>query len=118
CSNSGNYIESLSDLEKLYIARGYPYALVRKWIKDNSAKRWANRLEKSTSQVSDDPTGVLLVLKSTLNPVWEMFNVHELADVVVKRWTDETIALRARWSLLWNSGLPKAIEGRTATAGV
>ena len=69
-SSSANYLDALSDLARIYIARGYPFPLVKKWIKENSARRWANRFsEKRTSGVTDDlAASKLLVLKSTFDP--------------------------------------------------
>jgi hypothetical protein len=105
-SSSANYLDALSDLARIYLARGYPFALVKKWIKENSAKRWANRFsEKRSSGVTGDITASkLLVLKSTFDPAWEAFNIHELEDVIVKQWVTDIAAMRTRWTTFWNSG--------------
>jgi hypothetical protein len=105
-SSSANYLDALSDLARIYLARGYPFALVKKWIRENSAKRWANRFsEKSPSGVTGGSlSSKLLVLKSTFDPAWEEFNVHELEDIVVKQWVKEIAAIRTRWTTTWNSG--------------
>jgi hypothetical protein len=79
-STSGNYLEALDHLSKIYIARGYPPDLIKSWLKDNTQKRWRNRLGKSES-LSD-----VFVLKSHFNPVWSSFNIHELGQIVTTRW--------------------------------
>ena len=90
-SNPDNYLAALHDLQGIYIARGYPADLVRKWTKDNCAKRWKNRLEESNRNKPVVNRNValgndLLVLKTTFNPIWDTFNIHELANVVVDHW--------------------------------
>ena len=79
---------------------------MKKWIKENSAKRWANRFsEKRTSGVTDDlAASKLLVLKSTFDPAWDAFNIHELGYIIVKTWVHDIAAMRTRWTTLWNSG--------------
>ena len=91
-SNPSNYLEALKDLQSIYVARGYPSDLVRKWTKDNCAKRWHARLEESSAIGNREvTTGVvkkdnLLILKTTFNPIWDSFNIHELSEVVVNHW--------------------------------
>ena len=94
-SNPENYVHALEDLQSIYIARGYPSDLVRKWTKDNITKRWINRLQETNrnDQVAVSDHGVasgtsnnLLILKTVFNPVWDSFNIHELSDVVVNHW--------------------------------
>ena len=79
-SKPEHYLEALADLQALYIARGYPTDLVRKWTKENSNKRWLNRHNKS------EPSGEVFVLKSKYNPAWTAFNIHELQQTVVSSW--------------------------------
>ena len=79
-SKPEHYLEALADLQNLYIARGYPTDLVRKWTKENSNKRWLNRHNKS------EPSGEVFVLKSKYNPAWTAFNIHELQNTVVTSW--------------------------------
>jgi hypothetical protein len=91
-SNPDNYVHALEDLQSIYIACGYPPGLISKWTKDNITKRWINRLRETSS---DDRTAVnrpgvdtsdLLILKTVFNPIWDKFNIHELAEVVVDHW--------------------------------
>lgn len=82
-STCQHYKDAVLDLQSLYIARGYPVDLVKHWTKTNLLKRWENRLREP----KESPRGVS-VLKSTFNPVWESFNVHELRTTIVKRWLD------------------------------
>jgi hypothetical protein len=81
--------------------------LVKKWLKENSAKRWAERFSvRGTSSVSDDmpDSRKLLVLKTTFDPVWDAFNLHGLSDTILNTWTKEISFYERRWSRLWNSG--------------
>jgi hypothetical protein len=107
CSSTANYLDMLNDLAKIYIARGYPPLLVRKWIKENSNKRWASCYseKRESPRVGDLFASKLLILKTTFNLVWEAFNVHELSDVITKEWTRGIVAQRARWSRFWDSGI-------------
>ena len=78
-----HYRDALSSLAGLYITRGYPQDLVYKWMRDNIAKRWENRLniiEREHEQV--------LVLKSTFNTAWNYFSAKELGDTVLGYWND------------------------------
>ena len=117
-SSSANYLDALSDLARIYLARGYPFPLVKKWIKENSAKRWANRFsEKRTSGVTDDlAASKLLVLKSTFDPAWDAFNIHELGDIIVKTWVHDIAAMRTRWTTFWNSGSDATVSQPSGTA--
>ena len=90
-SNPANYKAALNDLQSIYIARGYPVDLVRKWTKDNIAKRWTRRLEETPNDdgvvsAKGVQTSNLLVLKTTFNPIWDSFNVHDLSKIVVDKW--------------------------------
>ena len=75
------YSEAIQDLRNLYVARGYPVDLVKKWAKENYGKRWENRL----TGVKTSP-GEVFVLKTHFNPAWSAFNVHELGSVVTESW--------------------------------
>ena len=80
CSTPNAYLEAIDELRSLYIARGYPVNLVDAWLRDNTAKRWENRL--------GDPRKArdAFVLKSRFNQAWDGFNVHELGQTVVDSW--------------------------------
>jgi hypothetical protein len=82
-STHASYVEAISDLNQIYIARGYPPELIKLWLKDNTATRWQNRLGR-TIESRDNA----FVLKSHFNPVWNSFDVHELGHVVVNHWLD------------------------------
>lgn len=75
-----HYQEAIADLRSLYVARGYPDALVRKWTLEFYGKRWEDRLGAPTAQENS------FVLKSHFNPVWSAFNVHELGKIVTDSW--------------------------------
>jgi hypothetical protein len=81
-STPGNYLEAMDHLKKVYIARGYPPELIKSWLKDNTSKRWANRLSTAGKRVD------VFVLKSHFNPVWKDFNIHELGQLVNRRWAE------------------------------
>jgi hypothetical protein len=81
-STHASYVEAIQDLSMIYIARGYPPELIKLWLKDNTAIRWQNRLGRAESRDS------VFVLKSHFNPLWNMFDVHELGRVVVSRWLE------------------------------
>jgi hypothetical protein len=98
CSTPNAYIEAINELRSLYIARGYPVDLVNSWLKDNTAKRWENRL--------GDPRKArdAFVLKSRFNRAWDGFNVHELGQTVVNSWLTWLSENDLRMSRLLASG--------------
>ena len=91
CSEVTLYKEALSDLCRLYIARGYPVDLVYKWRKDHVSARWADRLKDQVTRNAE-----VFVLKTRFNPVWAKFNVHDLGLTVINTWQTELRKLRAR----------------------
>ena len=112
-SNAANYIDAVKDLSSIYIARGYPVSLVKKWVKEQTSKRWHNRFGKpvvprvpSLDSIVDDSTKKLLVLKTHFNPVWEPFNVHELARIITEEWVRQLSNQESRISNLVRSGMP------------
>ena len=107
CSLTANYLDALSNLSKIYIARGYLPPLVRKWLKENSYKRWAAQYseKRESPRVGNLFASKLLILKTTFNPAWKVFNVHEFSDVITKEWTRGIVAQHVRWSRFWDSGL-------------
>ena len=90
-SNPDNHKSALLNLQSIYIACGYPVDLVQKWTKDNIAKRWIKRLEEVPKDIGTvsakdvQNKSNLLVLKTTFNPIWDSFNIHELSKVVVDK---------------------------------
>ena len=103
-STQANYLLSLADLKSVYTYRGYPKALLNKWLKENTAKRWLLRFEeprvarkeilpsKAKGVLEDTP----LVLKTSFNPVWESFNIQKLRDVIVNTWSDHLDGIYCR----------------------
>ena len=92
-SKPEHYTEALIDLKNLYLARGYPQPLVRKWLTDNCTRRWQDRLvqkEKVTSPV--------IVLKTMFNPAWDSFNIHELSDSVVSKWRTSLVEFQREYT--------------------
>ena len=86
-SRLDHYRDAIGDLMSLYIARGYPTALVRTWVKEYYSKRWEMRLSEPL------PRDEVFVLKSHFNPVWSSFNVHELGKVVTDSWLSSLSSL-------------------------
>ncbi|KAJ3531724.1 hypothetical protein NMY22_g8030 [Coprinellus aureogranulatus] len=80
------YREALVGLCSLYEVRGYPAEHVRKWLRDNIANRWNNRL--STSSRNNDTDGVF-VLKTSYNTAWNYFSATQLGDAVIGTWKKE-----------------------------
>lgn len=76
-----HYSDAIGDLRSLYVARGYPPDLVKKWTRENYGIRWKNRLNEPKSS----PSGAF-VLKSHFNPAWSAFNVHEMGKLVIDSW--------------------------------
>ena len=114
--NAANYVDTIKDLSSIYVQRGYPHPLVQKWIKEQTFKRWHNRFgppvpksgSGSLNSYVDPNTKKLLVLKSYFNPVWEPFNVHELARIITTEWTRLLVHQEHNLSRLMNSGSSRA----------
>jgi hypothetical protein len=79
-SQAQYYLEAVQELAYLYIARGYPVDLVNSWVKEYSALRWRNRLGEASESTD------VFVLKTSFNPAWSAFNVHELGQTVIESW--------------------------------
>jgi hypothetical protein len=77
------YRDAMKTLAELYIVRGYPSDLVYKWLRENIAVRWNNRL----NVIDRAPEGVL-VLKTEYNTAWNFFNAKELGDTVLGFWNE------------------------------
>src|SRR5207244_12656862 len=74
-------------------------------LKDNTAKRWENRL--------GDPRKArdAFVLKSRFNRAWDGFNVHELGRTVVNSWLTWLTENDLRMSRFMASTIGLASEG-------
>jgi hypothetical protein len=81
CSHLDAYKQAIHDIASLYIGRGYPPNLVKRWISDNSAVRWATRL--------DDPVVAepVQVLKSTFNRVWKSVQIRDVQAALFTEWS-------------------------------
>lgn len=88
-SSQAHYLDAIRELGLLYLARGYPVALVHSWIKAHLAKRWTDRLSDTKARVTN-----LLVLKTEFNPVWEKFNVKELYQVIQSTWIEGVTSIK------------------------
>lgn len=83
-----HYREAISDLQALYMVRGYPEALVKTWSKEYFRVSWEKRL-----MVTEERPRNLLVLKTEFNPIWSAFNVHELGKTITDSWQSSLAVL-------------------------
>ena len=86
CSSPGYYLEACAELGLIYRARGYPEALINSWLKNNTDKRWKNRLS-----VKADEHDKFFILKSEFNPVWNTFDVKKLQRIVEDEWSKSVV---------------------------
>ena len=87
CSDHTTYINQCQEAVNLYIGRGYPPALVTKWLKGQQQKRWEDRVaEKSV----EDPARTFFTLKTHFNEAWKSFNVGELESRIISHWREYT----------------------------
>ncbi|THG97300.1 hypothetical protein EW145_g7645 [Phellinidium pouzarii] len=84
-SKFATYQEAVESLVALYIRRGYPSDLVKKWRKLNLLARWEKRLVIKDDKAESIP---VLVLKSYFNPAWNYFNARELQDNIFGYWRE------------------------------
>jgi len=103
CSDASLYLESLRELADVYISRGYPDVLIRKWLKENAGKRWKSRYEGRRPTSTE--ASKLLLLKTIYNPIWDKFNVHALAKVITDEWVERIVEIKRR-------DLRSMLEGR------
>jgi hypothetical protein len=87
CSLDSHYGDAIKALLALYIARGYPSQLVRKWTKENFAKRWQSRLSEKPTTKADDHEH-LFVLKTVFNTAWDYFNAKEVENSLISYWRE------------------------------
>ena len=80
-------MEAVRDLTNLYIQRGYPPAVVRKWSKQYIHHRWqAKDLPKTETNES------VMVLKTIINDTWDTFSIHDLSNTIlqtIRKYTTE-----------------------------
>ena len=74
------YNEELSWLKDLYISRGYPPLVVKKWCKKAHDNAYKNRLDWKPSEASEG--GGVWPLRSTMNPVWDMLDFSSLSEEI------------------------------------
>jgi len=75
------YSEELSWLKDLYISRGYPPAVVKKWCTKAHDYAYKNRLDWKPSEALEG--GSVWPLRSTMNPVWEMLDFSSITEDIV-----------------------------------
>ena len=74
------YAEELSWLKDLYISRGYPPLVVKKWCKKAHDNAYLRRLEWKPSE--DTEGGAVWPLRSTMNPVWDMLDLSSIGEEI------------------------------------
>ncbi|THG95847.1 hypothetical protein EW145_g7889 [Phellinidium pouzarii] len=84
CSQPKFYLEAMTELAALYVARGYPIGLIKAWLRENLLKRWKQRLDPKPVEGSGHDK--VFVLKTIFNPAWNGFNVNKLRDIVTETW--------------------------------
>jgi hypothetical protein len=83
CSDKPVYVKQCEEAVNLYIGRGYPPALVTKWLKDQQEKRWETRIAVKSVE---DPACTYFTLKTHFNDAWYHFNVGELQTRITSHW--------------------------------
>ena len=97
-------MEAVRDLTNLYVQRGYPITVVRKWSKQYVHHRWqAKDLPKPVSTES------VMVLKTMINDTWESFSINELSNIILQTIRSYTNEWRQR-----EPGLPITAEWESA----
>ena len=74
------YTEEMSWLKDLYISRGYPPAVVKKWCKKAHDNAYKNQLDWKPSEAPEG--GGIWPLRSTMNPVWDMLDFLSLSEEI------------------------------------
>ena len=83
-SNTVHYKDAIRSLIALYIAHGYPKALVRHWSRSGFQEQWDNRLTEKSK--GEEPN--VLVLKTEYNLAWNYFNAQKLGDQIFGYWQE------------------------------
>ena len=74
CSNHDRFYNEVSYVRDIYLKRGYPGALLHKWIKAESKNRWESRYKDAPEATG----GNSLWLKSVYNEVWKHIDLHKV----------------------------------------
>ena len=74
------YDEELSWLKDLYISRGYPPLVVKKWCKKAHDNTYKNRLNWKPSEAPEG--GGVWPLRSTMNPIWDTLDFSSLSEEI------------------------------------
>ena len=68
------YMTAATDLAALYLSRGYPDCVIRKWLNDHLHTRWENQFAIKADNDEKD----VIVLKTHFNDAWNDFSISEL----------------------------------------
>lgn len=79
------FVTAVTRLNEILLMRGYPLHALRRWQKDHIQNRWDSRYEVQK------PKSKPLVLKSTLNPIWDGINIDIVMQELQDSWSDRTM---------------------------
>ena len=79
CSNHDRFYNEVAYVRDIYLKRGYPGALIAKWIRSEARNRWESRYEDAPG----DQGGNSLWLKSVYNNVWSHIDLHKVWSAMV-----------------------------------
>jgi hypothetical protein len=100
-----HYSNALLELKYIYMARGYPEALLIAWLKNNKSQRWNTRLEDRPLELNEE----LLILKTTFNDAWNSVSSFELCNRITSHWFSWQYAFEN--NLLGTEGFPSLTQG-------
>ena len=104
-SRFDHYRTAASDLAALYIGRGYPEILVRKWLKEHMFPRWENRFADKTA-ASHEEHLTTIALKTHFNDAWDDFSINEL----VRHFSMPLALVQDTWQQGWFGSIERPIE--------
>ena len=81
------YKQAIEELASIYLSHEYLLVLVQEWIKLNYNTRWETqyRMEKSPE------VDYLMVMKSVLNPIWDLVDVRNVQSGIQQVWEGSSI---------------------------
>jgi len=79
-SKRNTYMTAAKNLAALYLSRGYPDRVVRKWLSDHIHTRWENQFAIKADNNEKD----IIVLKTHFNDAWSDFSISELLRHISK----------------------------------
>lgn len=87
-----HYLEAVRSLSDLYVRRGYPLAVIKKWSKSYVHRRWQVKDLPHEAEQSES----VIVMKTIFNNLWENFSIHELEKAMIQKVGEYTTYWRER----------------------